>query len=81
MSQIVDRAIKRSRSHNEIVTITRTEIGISGVSLESIHHELFEACEGNVLVDDRDDNRAHRQYWGHGTDGPDDMPWRVHVPR
>lgn len=76
MSQIVDQAIAQSRTQDEIVTLTRTEIRQAGVSLEAVHNELFEACEGEVL----DSDRGRHEYWGHGTDGSDDSPWRVHVP-
>lgn len=76
MTQLVDNAIKQSRTQNEIVHLTRTEIDQAGVSLETVHRELFEACEGEVL----DSDRGRHEYWGHGPDGADDGPWRVHVP-
>lgn len=74
MTQIVDAAIKQSRTKDEIVHLTRTEIRQAGVSLEVVHAELHEACEsvrevGGVV-----------EYRGHGSDGADDEPWRVHVP-
>lgn len=74
MTQIVDEAIKQSRKQDEIVHLTRAEIRQAGVSLETVHRELFEACEGEVK------NGDTHEYWGHGTDGADDEPWRVHVP-
>lgn len=74
MSQLIDSAIRQSRTQNETVHVSRTEIRQAGLSVESVHRELFEACECETK------NGSVHEYWGHGTDGADDEPWRVHVP-
>lgn len=74
MSLLVDAAIKRSREQDEIVHVTKIELLQARLHPVTIHNELFEACEGEV------ENGSEHEYWGHGTDGPNDSPWRVHIP-
>jgi len=73
VTQIVDAAIRQSRDQNEIVHVSRTEIAQAGVSLDTVHRELFDACEGEAR-----NGRTH-EYWGWDPSDPSDY-WRVNVP-
>lgn len=73
MTQIVDAAIRQSRAQNEVVHVSRLEIRQAGVSLDTVHRALFEACEGETR------NGCTHEYWGWDPSDPHDY-WRVHVP-
>ena len=70
--QVVELAIDRSKSHNEIVTIRESE---TDVSAKAIERALYEECEGDVVTKSIRGNRF-REFWGRDVDGNE---WRVHV--
>jgi len=68
--QIVSSAISRSKSHNEVVTITSIDMRQARVRAEVVCETLFAECDGDVEA-----NGLH-EYWGKDLDGNE---WRVHV--
>lgn len=69
--QIIETAIDRSKSHNEIVSLDALEIRRAGLSVKAVCAALFVECEGDVEAND-----GVHEFWGRDVDGTE---WRVHV--
>lgn len=66
-SQVIERAIARSISHNEIVYVDSSDAPAAGLV-----SQLSEECEGEALST----TFSVHEFWGRNVDGED---WRVHV--
>lgn len=73
--QTVTNAIRRSVSHNEIVTI---EVGPSGLVCGSGETGDSVCAELSLESEDSAESREVSEYWGTDVDG---NAWRVHVRR
>lgn len=67
---IVNAAIARSISHNEIVTIDHVRIAQADCSVDRVHDVLTQAADDHV------ENGDVVEYWGTDDNGHE---WRVHV--
>lgn len=72
----ITQAVRRSISHNEIVTLDVRDHGLTIGSIGSVCAALFEICDGDVL----DAERNVHEYWGTTEDSDGNKcEWRVHV--
>ena len=72
--QIVYTAIDRSKSHDEIVHLSLSDLAHAEVTGGAARKVLLQECEGEA-VNATIDGGEH-EFWGQDMDG---VEWRVHV--